>query len=292
MAMRDTPDATRDPLPGAELRQAARFAMTLVEEQARVCQRLIRLVDLAFPELGEVFDDPTCRTAREVLRTAPTAGGNLPPDSTLANSNNGPGHRRLGSARAERLQAAAGSIAVPELEAEVGLRDRPPARPARPARTPDRGSRPPRRVRARLGACPSAPDDPGRRALDRRHAHRRDRRHHPVRRLRPAPRVCRGPPGRAQLRAQGIEPGDRLTHEQGRQHPPAGRRLPDGPRRHPAQPGHRRPLRPESCRRQVEDERPRPMHAQGARHRLGRLAQRDLLRPRLGGSKLDGTLWI
>jgi len=31
--MRDTPPA-RDPLVGVELRQAARFAMTLVEEQA------------------------------------------------------------------------------------------------------------------------------------------------------------------------------------------------------------------------------------------------------------------
>jgi hypothetical protein len=72
MAMRDTPDA-RDPLAGVELRQAARFAMTLVTEQARVCQRLIRLVELGFPELGELFDDPTCRTAREVLRIAPTA---------------------------------------------------------------------------------------------------------------------------------------------------------------------------------------------------------------------------
>ncbi|HEY8989493.1 MAG TPA: IS110 family transposase, partial [Candidatus Limnocylindrales bacterium] len=50
MAMRDTPPA-RDPLAGAELRQAARFAMTLVQEQAKVCQRLIRLVELGFPEL-------------------------------------------------------------------------------------------------------------------------------------------------------------------------------------------------------------------------------------------------
>ena len=62
MAMRDAP-VVRDPLAGAELRQAARFAMILVTEQARVCQRLIRLVELGFPELGELFDDPTCRTA-------------------------------------------------------------------------------------------------------------------------------------------------------------------------------------------------------------------------------------
>lgn len=122
MAMRDTP-ATRDPLAGAELRQAARFAMTLVTEQAKVCQRLIRLVELGFPELGELFDDPTCRTAREILRIAPTARAAVRRrTSTLADANAGPGHRRLGQARAEKLQAAAAdSIAVPELDAEVAF---------------------------------------------------------------------------------------------------------------------------------------------------------------------------
>ena len=122
MAMRDTPDA-RDPLAGVELRQAARFAMTLVTEQARVCQRLIRLVELGFPELGELFDDPTCRTAREVLRIAPTArAATRRRTSTLANANAGPAHRRLGETKAERLQAAAAdSIAVPELDAEVAF---------------------------------------------------------------------------------------------------------------------------------------------------------------------------
>jgi transposase len=122
MAMRDSP-ATRDPLAGAELRQAARFAMTLVTEQAKVCQRLIRLVELGFPELGELFDDPTCRTARGVLRIAPTArAATRRRTSTLANANAGPGRRRLGVTKAERLQAAAAdSIAVPELDAEVAF---------------------------------------------------------------------------------------------------------------------------------------------------------------------------
>ncbi len=122
MGMRDRP-VVRDPLAGAELRQAARFAMTLVTEQARVCQRLIRLVDIGFPELGELFDDPTCRTAREVLRIAPTArAASRRRTSTLADANAGPGHRRLGAAKAERLQAAAAvSIAVPELDAEVAF---------------------------------------------------------------------------------------------------------------------------------------------------------------------------
>ncbi len=122
MGTRDQP-VPRDPLAGAELRQAARFAMTLVTEQAKVCQRLIRLVELGFPELGELFDDPTCRTAREVLRIAPTArAAARRRTSTLANANAGPGHRRLGVAKAERLQAAAAdSIAVPELDAEVAF---------------------------------------------------------------------------------------------------------------------------------------------------------------------------
>lgn len=120
MAMRDRP-RVRDPLAGVELRQAARFAMTLVDEQRRVCQRLYRLVELGFPELTELFDDPTCRTARAVLRIAPTArAAGRRRTSSLANANAGPGHRRLGRSKAERLQAAAStSIAVPELEAEV-----------------------------------------------------------------------------------------------------------------------------------------------------------------------------
>jgi transposase len=122
MGMRDTP-AARDPLAGVELRQAARFAMTLVQEQAKVCQRLIRLVELGFPELGELFDDPTCRTAREILRIAPTAKvATRRRISTLANANAGPGHRRLGQAKAQRLQATpTDSIAVPELDAEVAF---------------------------------------------------------------------------------------------------------------------------------------------------------------------------
>jgi transposase len=122
MAMRDTPDA-RDPLAGVALRQAARFAMTLITEQAKVCQRLVRLVELGFPELGELFEDPTCRTAREVLRIAPTArAATRRRTATLANANGSPGHRRLGTAKAGRLQAAAAdSIAVPELDPEVAF---------------------------------------------------------------------------------------------------------------------------------------------------------------------------
>jgi transposase len=122
MGMREELPA-RDPLAGLELRQAARFAMTLVAEQARTCQRLYRLVELGFPELRELFDDPTCRTARAVLRLAPTArAATRRRTSTLADANRGPGRRRLGTAKAERLQAAAAdSIGVPELDAEVAF---------------------------------------------------------------------------------------------------------------------------------------------------------------------------
>jgi transposase len=112
-----------DPLAGVELRQASRFAMTLVTEQARVCQRLVRLVELGFPELAELFDDPACRTAREVLRVAPTAAvARRKRTSTLADANAGRGHRRLGEVRAERLkEAAKDSIAVAELDEEVAF---------------------------------------------------------------------------------------------------------------------------------------------------------------------------
>ena len=112
-----------DPLDGVELRQASRFAMTLVTEQARVCQRLIRLVELGFPELAELFDDPACRTAREVLRVAPTATvARRKRTGTIANANAGPGRRRLGQVKAERLKAAAAtSIAVAELDEEVAF---------------------------------------------------------------------------------------------------------------------------------------------------------------------------
>jgi hypothetical protein len=124
MAMRDAP-AVRDPFTGVELRKAARFVMTLVAEQGRLCPRLHRLVELGFPERGDVSDDPTCLTAREVLRLAPTVeAARRRWTSTLADANQGPGRRRLGEARAGRLhELAADSIAVPELAAEMARRE-------------------------------------------------------------------------------------------------------------------------------------------------------------------------
>ena len=38
-----------------------------------MCQWILRLVDIGFPELAAVWDDPTCMGASAVLRRAPTA---------------------------------------------------------------------------------------------------------------------------------------------------------------------------------------------------------------------------
>lgn len=122
LGMRDRPQ-TRVPLAGAELREAARFAMTLVTEQAKVCQRIVRLVDLGFPELGQAYDDPTCTSALAVLRAAPTAAQAARKRvATIADANRGPGQRAVGLAKAERIQALAKeTVAPPELEAQVGF---------------------------------------------------------------------------------------------------------------------------------------------------------------------------
>lgn len=122
MAAVDQPE-TRDPLIGAELREAARFAMTLVEEQARICNKIGRLVDLGFPELRQVWDDPTCVSALAVLRVAPTARQAARKRvETLARANQGPGHRAVGSAKAQQLHTLSqDTIAVAELEGQLGF---------------------------------------------------------------------------------------------------------------------------------------------------------------------------
>ena len=81
----------------------------------------------------------------------------------------------------------------PRARGRGGLRGRPAARPVRPAGAPDRGGRRARRLAARRRARPPAPDHPGRRSRDLRRAHRRDRRHQPVRDVRPAARLRRRP---------------------------------------------------------------------------------------------------
>jgi transposase len=122
LGMVDRPDAA-EPLAGAELREAARFAMRLVEEQSRICNRILRLVDLGFPELGEAFDDPTCKTAIAVLKIAPTARRAARREvHTLASANHGPGQRALGSKKAAAIHAAARqTVAVRELEEQVAF---------------------------------------------------------------------------------------------------------------------------------------------------------------------------
>jgi transposase len=122
LGVRDQPPA-REPMVGVELREAARFCMRLVEEQAKLCQRLRRLVEIGFPELGEVFQDPTCDSALAVLRRAPTARAAARRHlQTLAGSVRPGGRRRLGEAKARRLQELAReTVAPPELDAQVAL---------------------------------------------------------------------------------------------------------------------------------------------------------------------------
>lgn len=123
LAMVDQPP-TREPLRGAELREASRFAMRLVREQGQVCQRILRLVDIGFPELTEVWDDPTCMSALAVLRRAPTARAvsRLRVDTLAKLKRPGDRARAIGPAKAEQLKRlATESVAAPELEAQVGF---------------------------------------------------------------------------------------------------------------------------------------------------------------------------
>jgi transposase len=122
LGMADHP-ATREPLAGAELREAARFAMHLVEEQSRIDNKITRLIELGFPELEQAYDDPTCTTALAVLRLAPTAAAVARKRvATLADANRGPGHRAVGPTKAERIRALAkDTIAPPELAPQIGF---------------------------------------------------------------------------------------------------------------------------------------------------------------------------
>ena len=123
LAMVDEP-RTREPMVGAELREASRFAMRLVREQGQVCQRILRLVDIGFPELAEVWDDPTCMSALAVLRRAPTARAvaRMHVDSVARLKRPGTRARPIGPAKAAQLKRlAATSVAAPELEAQVAF---------------------------------------------------------------------------------------------------------------------------------------------------------------------------
>jgi len=125
LAMVDQPEV-RDVLAGAELREAARFAMALVDLQGRTCQKITRLVELGFPELEAAYDDPTCTSALAVLRAAPTAAAaartSLP---TLAAAARPGGGRRIGPKKAGQIHdLAADTIAAPELAAQIGFQMR------------------------------------------------------------------------------------------------------------------------------------------------------------------------
>lgn len=119
LAMVDLPEV-RDVLAGAELREAARFAMMLVGERARICQRIHRLVELGFPELEQAYDDPTCTSALALLRAAPTAAlASRKRTATLAALSRPGGGRRIGPKKAEQIQTlATETIAAPELAAQ------------------------------------------------------------------------------------------------------------------------------------------------------------------------------
>src|SRR3989442_3949894 len=116
LAMVDQPQA-RDVLAGAELREAARFAMGLVDQLGRIDQKICRLVELGFPELEQVYDDPTCVSALAVLRTAPTAQAVARKrTATLAQAARPGGGRRIGPKKAAQISTLAkDTIAAPEL---------------------------------------------------------------------------------------------------------------------------------------------------------------------------------
>lgn len=113
----------REPLVGAEVKEAARFCMRLVRDQANVCQRLLRLIEIGFPELKEAFEDPTCDTALAVLRQAPTARSAVRRRlDTLADAIRPGGRRRLGETKARRIQELAKeTIAPTELDEQVAF---------------------------------------------------------------------------------------------------------------------------------------------------------------------------
>ena len=97
--------------------------MRLVRDQANVCQRLLRLIEIGFPELKEAFDDPSCDTALAVLRQAPTArAASRRRLSTLAQAARPGGRRAVGRSRASHIQELVQhTIAPPELDEQMAF---------------------------------------------------------------------------------------------------------------------------------------------------------------------------
>ena len=125
LAMVDEPEV-RDTLAGAELREASRFVMGLVDALGRIDQRVCRLVEIGFPELEQAYDDPTCVSALAVLRATPTAGAAARArTTTLARASRPGGGRRIGPKKAEQISALAKrTIAAPELADQIGFQMR------------------------------------------------------------------------------------------------------------------------------------------------------------------------
>jgi transposase len=276
LGMHDQP-RVQIPLAQSELREAARFTMRLVREQAEVCQRIQRLIDFGFPELREAWDDPTCVSALAVLRKAPTAQrvARLRLDTLAAVKRPGDGGRAIGRAKAEQLQALAkDSVATPELEAQVAFEMR------LLIQQYDFLERQIDEAEAQLAGL-----------LDSETA----------RRLLTIPGV--GPATAATLLAEigdiwrftdvdqllayaGVHPKELSSGKKGGRPETSWTMAKTGNaylraaayrmagRRHQAQPGHPRSLRSQARRRQVADERCRSLHEQSAVHCLGCLAQR------------------
>lgn len=112
-----------------------RFQQLHQSQQSRVCRRhsldLLRglvfdaqgNLDLAFPELKDAFEDPSCDTALAVLRIAPSASlARHKRVTTLAVARAPGGRRRLDMTKAAVLKALAErSVAAPELEEQAAL---------------------------------------------------------------------------------------------------------------------------------------------------------------------------
>ena len=123
LGMADEPRIAAEPLASAAAREAARFAMRLVEDQSRVLNRIQRLIDLGFPELAQAYDDPTCVSALAILRAAPTAAvAARKRSATLARASRPGGGRRIGQRKADEIVALArDTIAPPELERQIAF---------------------------------------------------------------------------------------------------------------------------------------------------------------------------
>src|SRR5438128_11364346 len=82
---------------------------------------------MGFPERKEAFDDPTCDTARAILRQAPTARTAVRRRlATLADAIRPGGRRRLGETQARRIQEVAQETIAPHemdehMPLQVGL---------------------------------------------------------------------------------------------------------------------------------------------------------------------------